>query len=508
MKTLLKITLLAFAAAAVCGCENLIDPPPLIREKLPPSPPPGPIKPIGEVVNPERGYHLEYAYYAHKTLLDNGPITDNDTEALFSIPELVGRWGYDGSVRLVQLYIYLRQWPDSDLPQSALDNIRKAFDAVRAGGFKAILRFAYNDDMYVNNRLDKPQTIRRHLEQLKPVLQENMGLIATMQAGFLGAWGEWHSSPLTDDDQQIKDDVLNALLDIFPSPRGVQVRELARKDALTLRNTSDYPRIGIHSDFFTAGMDPIDKMSMPGEEYNRMKEQSPGFYMTGEIPYEEDEYGFTRLMDIGKVMVILRDQHFSAFDITQNYELNIRNWKTQKVYPALLDANDVLYDETYFLNGETVVNRSFYEFVRDHLGYRINVKSAEVSVSGGSVRCEIELTNTGFATPQNPRRVFLVLVGGDGTIASATELTDVDPLGWQPYDPASGSYESLRHFITASVPVDGLGGTYKVGIWMPDPLNEGRGGDYDLVWAPGETVEHWTDAGKLRRVNIVGTVDI
>lgn len=508
MKTFLKITLLAAAAVTVSACENMIDPPPFIRETLPPSPPPGPIKPVEALANPERGYHLEYAYYAHKTLLDNGSVADPETEALFSIPELVGRWGYDGSSRLIQLYVYLKQWSGSDLPQSALDNIQKAFDIVRAGGFKVILRFAYNDDMYVNNRLDKPETIRRHLEQLKPLLEANTGLVATMQAGFLGAWGEWHSSPLTDNDQQIKDDVVNGLLEIFPAPRGVQVRELARKDALALRNTSDYPRIGIHSDFFTAGMDPIDKMSMPGEEYNRMKEQSPHFYMTGEIPYVEDEYGFVQIMDISKVMVILRDQHFSAFDITQNYELNIQNWKVQKVYPALLDANNMLYDETYFQQGENVVNRSFYEFVRDHLGYRINAKSVGISVSGGSIRCDITLTNTGFAAPLNPRKVFLVLIGTDGTIASATELTDVDPLGWQPYDPASGNYTPLQHTVSASVPAAGLSGSYKVGIWMPDPLNEGRGGDYDLLWAPGPLVEHWTDAGEMRRVNIVGTVEI
>ena len=96
MKTFLKITLLAAAAVTVSACENMIDPPPFVRETLPPSPPPGPIKPVEALANPERGYHLEYAYYAHKTLLDNGSVADPETEALFSTPELVGRWGYDG----------------------------------------------------------------------------------------------------------------------------------------------------------------------------------------------------------------------------------------------------------------------------------------------------------------------------------------------------------------------------------------------------------------------------
>ena len=383
MKSLLKILIAVPALLAGAGCERMIDPPPFIMEELPPTPPPGPIKPVGALANPERGYHLEYAYYANKTLVDK--VTDDQTQTSFNIPDLVGKWGYESSSRLIQLYIYLKAWSGTDLPQTALDNIQKAFDIVRANGFKAILRFAYNDSMYTDTGLDKPQTIRRHLEQLKPLLEANRGLIATIQAGFIGAWGEWHSSSVTDNDVQIKNDVVNALLEDFPAPYSIQVRELSWKDMLTLRNAADYARIGFHSDFFTAGMDPIDRMSIPGDTYNRVEEQSPYFYMTGEIPYVEDEYGFVQLMGISKVMTILHDQHFSAFDITQNYELNIQNWKVQKVYPALLDANGILYDENYFLDGSTVVNRSFYEFVRDHLGYRINAKEAISQRDTGAV---------------------------------------------------------------------------------------------------------------------------
>ena len=506
MKNLLKILITVPALLAGAGCERMIDPPPFIMEELPPTPPPGPIKPVGALANPERGYHLEYAYYANKTLVDK--VTDDQTQASFNIPDLVGKWGYESSSRLIQLYIYLKAWSGSDLPQTALDNIQKAFDIVRANGFKTILRFAYNDSMYTDTGLDKPQTIRRHLEQLKPLLEANRGLIATIQAGFLGAWGEWHSSSVTDDDIQIKNDVVNTLLDDFPAPYSIQVRELSWKDMLTLRNAADFARIGFHSDFFTAGMDPIDRMSIPGDTDNRVEEQSPYFYMTGEIPYVEDEYGFVQLMDISKIMTILRDQHFSAFDITQNYELNIQNWKVQKVYPALLDANGILYDENYFLDGTTVVNRSFYEFVRDHLGYRINAKEASITVSGDEIRCDITVTNTGFAAPQNPRKVVLVLLGPDGQFAAQTELSQVNPNGWQPFDPASNNHTPLRHLISGTLPIHGLQGSYRVGVWMPDPQNEGLNGDYDLLWAPGPLVEHWSDAKEMYRINLLGSVKL
>jgi Domain of unknown function (DUF4874) len=38
------------------------------------------------------------------------------------------------------------------------------------------------------------EDIRRHVRDLKPVLQANASLITSWEAGFLGAWGEWGPS--------------------------------------------------------------------------------------------------------------------------------------------------------------------------------------------------------------------------------------------------------------------------------------------------------------------------
>ena len=57
-------------------------------------------------------------------------------------------------------------------------------------------------------------------------------------------------------------------------------------------------------------------------------------------------------------------------------DLNIMSWKQVKVYPSLLNDNNILFDESYFKDAEgNEVVRSFYEFVRDHLGYRLNLQS-------------------------------------------------------------------------------------------------------------------------------------
>jgi len=57
-----------------------------------------------------------------------------------------------------------------------------------------VLRFAYEKS---NRGVDYGPTLEwilRHVDQLAPVIRDNADVIYVMQAGFVGAWGEWHSA--------------------------------------------------------------------------------------------------------------------------------------------------------------------------------------------------------------------------------------------------------------------------------------------------------------------------
>jgi hypothetical protein len=506
MNHALRITLYALFLT-LCACQKNVTPAdPDIIDTPPPSPP-GSIVLVDGIANPDRGYHLEFSDYAHKELRGyNDPeptVEERETITRFSLISIRGNYGYDATTTLVQLYIYLKAWPNMAIPASGLNQIQGAFDILKEYGYKAILRFAYNDEM--GQSFESAEWVAAHMEQLRPLLTANQSQIAVVQAGFLGAWGEWHSSPLSTN-QNARNAVVNTLLDIIPDPYTVQVREPRYKNDLTLNNANNKKRIGIANDYFTAAMDVIDDINIYGDAYLQVVSESPYFYMLGEIPYQHDQYGFDRLMNISKVIAILRDHHYSAFDITQNYELNITYWKTQKVYPAWLDMNHILYDPSYFLKDGVVVNRSFYEFVRDHLGYRLNMKSAEMAASGGQFTYNFKLTNTGFATIMNPREVYLVFINAADQIVREVKLNDVNPAEWQPFTPADGTYTLLTHTITGSVAASGLSGVHRVGLWLPDPLNKNLG-SYDILLAPGDALTHWSDAAQHYRVNIVGEIN-
>lgn len=58
-----------------------------------------------------------------------------------------------------------------------------------------MLRFAY-ETAFMGRAGTGPtlEDVLRHMEQLKPFLAQNTDVIQVVQAGFIGAWSEWHSS--------------------------------------------------------------------------------------------------------------------------------------------------------------------------------------------------------------------------------------------------------------------------------------------------------------------------
>jgi Domain of unknown function (DUF4832)/Domain of unknown function (DUF4874) len=99
---------------------------------------------------------------------------------------------YAAGYRLVMARMPLDNFRNSDFSATWLANLGTSFGKVRAAGMKVSMIFSY--DFTAGGRDASAAQIKRHLEQLKPVLDANADVVAYMRAGFVGAWGEWHSS--------------------------------------------------------------------------------------------------------------------------------------------------------------------------------------------------------------------------------------------------------------------------------------------------------------------------
>ncbi len=90
------------------------------------------------------------------------------------------------------------------------------------------------------------------------MLQRNADVIAFMQAGFIGAWGEWHTSSNNLTAPASRNQIRDALLAALPASRFIQLRY----PPYVMDGTPTLPplsavltgglRVGVHNDCFLA----------------------------------------------------------------------------------------------------------------------------------------------------------------------------------------------------------------------------------------------------------------
>lgn len=165
----------------------------------------------------------------------------------------------------------------------------------------------------------------------------------------------------------------------------------------------------------------------------------------------------------------LRAMHYSTLSIVHGFDeldsggLNetINRWMQADLNLRLVLDARLPVSPTYASQRHTG-----FEYVRDHLGYRLELCTASFasdlwfgSIEAASVappNFNATVVNWGFSAPINPRPVYLVLLSPDrGTIVWQSPESLADVRDWQPHFPGDPTYTPLRHtFGTAISGVD------------------------------------------------------
>ena len=122
--------------------------------------------------------------------------------------------------QLCQVYFYLSAYKNTpEIDDYGMDRMQQVFDCARELGVKLNVRFTYQWGMGGNGEASD-DIMLAHMKQLRPLLEKNIDVIHVIEAGFLGAWGEWHSSKEFHNNAAI----LRGILEMPPEPLFVQVR--------------------------------------------------------------------------------------------------------------------------------------------------------------------------------------------------------------------------------------------------------------------------------------------
>ncbi|QBE65831.1 DUF4832 domain-containing protein [Pseudoduganella lutea] len=384
-----------------------------------------------EIANPERGMYV----WAADNLV---AWTQQQADAQF-------RAGY----RIVYAPVRLDAYAGGPLPEILLAGLSEGFATARRAGLKLIPRFLYNypaGETGYQAAQDAPlDRVVGHIGQLKPVLAANADVIAYLQAGFVGAWGEWHTSSNNLTLPAARTRIRDALLDALPPDRFLQVRYPPylmawAPQAPRWRDGSAASRIGVHNDCFMASRTDVGT-------------------------YSDD--AATRQRERDYVAALSAAAPFGAETCNPADEAS----PTPRTH-----CDDILREGRRF--GLTYLNDTYYRFlfhtrweaqgcmaeVKRSMGYRFELMTLRHSATvaaGRSGELALTVRNSGWARAFNPRGVLLLLKHRDTGAVVRIALASIDPRDWLP---GVVSNATARFTVPGGTPA----GAYEVLLALPD----------------------------------------
>lgn len=385
-----------------------------------------------DFANPERGFF-------HQWLSDSRS------------PSPLASWQFttlkQDKMTLIRRLYSMTTFRSGPISSEFLQHIQDDMDSVRENGAKVILRFAYTFNEAAPHDDAPLATVRSHLDQLAPVLRDNADVIAFMEAGFIGRWGEWHTSSNGLDNTSDMRAVLTKILSVLPVSRCVAVRTQSYKkaifnDSLPLTPAEGFSgteraRTAHHNDCFCA--DKGDMGTYPWPYADSVLEVQKDF-LNAENRFLPQGGETCQLnppwSDCAHALEEVVRMRWSA--LNEDYHSDVLGgWESQGCYPD----------------------------IRKKLGYRFRLVRAEIpdmAYAGDTLSLSFIVRNDGYAAPYNARGLELVLRAGTGGAATRFPLKS-DPRTWLP--------ENGETSVEADVllPPEFTPGVYDLLLNLPDP---------------------------------------
>ena len=336
----------------------------------------------------------------------------------------------------------------------------------RANGVKVLFRPRYDkpdstapSDCKINGarvfHADSKTRQFNHIDAVAAMLAGHRDVIAYIQAGYLGRWGEWNTAGYQSVNAPLlysyadRRDIIKRVLSAYAAHNVLQDVELRRpvfaKEMIDLNSSAN---VGLHNDcFMTSNSDSGTYSDFPGSPAN-----------FGSSPAAKAwAQSFTANKSFGGETCPLTTKPADPLYHKERW----RSCSNMTSEPATLHMN--------YLNGDyandavsTWISGGCYDEIRRRLGYRFNVTrvayTPAVTVgSGEKFSVTIDIANSGWARLHKSRIAKLVLRSRSTTYtyplsAGATK-------NWAP-----GT--TTRISVTAAPPP---AGTYGVRLAIPDP---------------------------------------
>lgn len=320
--------------------------------------------------NPCRGMYCIHKFYVEQDMnLDNLQFDSNQ------------------SIVLVELNI--SAYRNGRIDEEGLIHIRQLFTKYQEKELNIILRVLYDfEGEGIKNEPTNLNIIKGHIEQLGVIFNEFKNLIFIIQGLFIGSWGEMHGTRFSEKYQHVL--LYNALMTNSGSETYLAVRCPYMWRYITEKKVdqvSQCERLGLFNDGILGSYTDLGTYSEAGctsvagkcdREYeitfqNRLCQYVPN---GGEILFSElsaDKVNTIKTLEDMKITYLNSEHDIRIIDI----------WKNEKAFWVDSKWKD----------------KSFYDYISEHIGYRFNLESCSGKYYkiGRKLKYRLSITNTGMA---------------------------------------------------------------------------------------------------------------
>eukprot|EP00929_Paragymnodinium_shiwhaense_P117880 TRINITY_DN8934_c0_g2_i1.p1 TRINITY_DN8934_c0_g2~~TRINITY_DN8934_c0_g2_i1.p1 ORF type:complete len:619 (-),score=82.17 TRINITY_DN8934_c0_g2_i1:348-2204(-) len=412
--------------------------------------------------NPERGFYKHTETHA----TPYSRVTKAQVEGYYN----------DGYTLILRVF-YMEPFANGELIwQSYLDSMEQDFAVCRQVGIKVIVRMAYVK--YAGSAWPPPKpygdakdkaVVLTHLDQLKAVFESNWDVIAVVQTGLIGIWGEWHYTDAfgpedypSENSKQERAEIVEKYLDAIPPQRQIQLRTpLAKKDTLARMQT---PGCGTSVTGYTDCATPLPAAlaHTPSTKASRLAHHNDCFLAsTGEYEWHTDPEANLEYLHDETTYLAMGGETCAPNEPRSNCNNAIAEMASLHFTYLNIDYHKGVLDKFEADGCMAQIKRK--------LGYRISLETLEMPsryVKGDDFFVKMGFKNMGWAAPINERDVIMVLVSTTDS-SQNIELSfignDARPQFWLPS--ATTEYSVSQAFSGDNIPE----GEYKAYIKLSDP---------------------------------------
>lgn len=462
--------------------------------------------------NPDRGFRTDVVIRAEELL----PYVNNESKMMKELSSIFNVYfgGLKEPCSLAFAYVYFTPWHDKELSEDALKVLEWIFEYCRIRKYKLFLCICYNESYALNFGLSDEnkeklasecadeKTILKHIDQFAPVIAEYKDCIFNIKSGFIGYVGEWafnYQYPEVDYNK-----IAMAIVEKLCVPNDLyfSIRSPGYKLAIE-EKYPDWPYfdyIGFNncamygeqthpnwnSGCYQLGHNGGSKetgCSSAGHNANDLWEYTTKVAayvpVTGEM-FTAKSMNKQNTIPTGKEMILELVHHrhvtFSfwhcKYDTTLGYTNIMEGWERQEVNKEWLDAQKIVYDPNWFVDANgNPVSRNCYEFIRDHLGYKLVGSSFNTKTEGGKIKADLTFKNYGFSAVFNLVSGFAIL---DDKYNVVSEVNVGEPKTWHSHDPDDPQSTVVPDYtISGELDIPEEKGTYYVSFYLKNTMGIG-----------------------------------